>query len=923
MKKLVWFLCMAINIIAIEKPDNEVVEDKHVIILSDEEIRCILEGYDRYVYFGPEFCSIAQDFPYIQNRIASNNTQLPYLNMICDCIAQGKLTAPQDLMQTALYEVAEYLAKNSTAFAPQEIAILLENFDDYFNKLQNGEVEIIPTAIHNNTILRSSKCKSYRCIKTCQLMTNNLNVNNDATVIGNLSVNGNETVVGDLTVLGALSATIEPDFASPLELISPDQQSCIFFENSSLVEKARICSSPIAGDKGVFVSVDNGTTQNLRINNEGGTVIAPPSSGIALSVTGNAGASALTATGDGTTIAPALTLINNPASLPADDLLTIDSSGIVRQSSLAASGFIVNDCQAGPLSIGTSDATSLTLATNGCTPRLTIDSDGAVVILTPTTGEALTVNGNIVLPVANVLATQGILKLGGTGATNINVYASGTRNFFAGNGTINTTVTGTDNVSIGTTANSSLSTANNTIALGNNAQSNANDSVTIGNAASTTAARSIVLGSADSVGGGAAPTASNTNAIAIGSASGTNAGAVASGISAVAIGGADGATFTGASATGDRSIALGVNATANTNATIAVGSASGTAGGTAPVASNIGAIAVGSGHLNRAGAIASGISAVAIGGADGASAITSNFPGAVASGDRSIAIGVNATASSSGAIALGSASGIGSTAAMATNTSAIAIGASSGTIAGASASGNAAIAIGGSSGAVAGASASGDRSVAIGNGASTAQADAIVLGNAAATAVRVGIGITAPVAKLDVMGVNGVPVVRFDQVNTAIGNAPVWLNPSTSASAGTPIHFNGTGQFFGFTSSKRYKTNIRNIEDQSEIIYQLRPVLYDSKEGYGEGKNIPGFIAEEVHEIAPNLAILNDKGQPENVAYNSLHALAIKELQKQQLLIEEQNALIEQQSTTIEALRVTIQQLQEAMDLLEHANAHS
>jgi hypothetical protein len=323
--------------------------------------------------------------------------------------------------------------------------------------------------------------------------------------------------------------------------------------------------------------------------------------------------------------------------------------------------------------------------------------------------------------------------------------------------------------------------------------------------------------------------------------------------------------------------------------------------------------------LTRAGAIASGISSIAIGGADGASAVVSNFPGAVASGDRSVAIGVNATASAAGTIAIGGVASAGSVGALANNTSAIAIGSATGAIAGASATGIAAVAIGGASGSVAGASASGDRSVAVGNGASTAQADAIVLGNSAVAAVKVGIGISAPTSKLHVVGVSGTVVLRLDQVNSAIGNAPVWLNRSTSAVAGTPIHYDASSRLFGFTSSQRYKTNIRPIVSESEVIYVLNPVIYDPKDGYGEGKDIPGFIAEEVYVVAPHLAILDENGQPENVAYNSLHALAIKEIQKQHQLIGDQERLSTNHAFTIATLLDAITQLQERVNQLENA----
>ena len=220
---------------------------------------------------------------------------------------------------------------------------------------------------------------------------------------------------------------------------------------------------------------------------------------------------------------------------------------------------------------------------------------------------------------------------------------------------------------------------------------------------------------------------------------------------------------------------------------------------------------------------------------------------------------------------------------------------------------------------MAGASASGDRSVAIGNGASTAQADAIVLGNSsAAAAVKVGIGINNPGAKLDVVGIIGTPVLIIDQVTASTTNAPIWLNPSISSIPSIPIYYmSGTGQLYGLSSSARYKKNIRPLETQSEILYQLSPVIYDAKEGHGEGHNIPGFIAEEVYKIAPDLAVLNGDGQPENVAYNSLHALAIKELQKQQQQIDTQNALIAHQASIIDTLLDTVQQLQKTILSIE------
>jgi len=1090
MKNILWLLLVVFGATFYAQFERGSIDAaQQVVILSQEEIDAISRRDELYVYFGPEVCSAVSDLPYIHKRIVVHDLPCRYLTEICDRIAQGKTTAQFDLVDAALYEAAEYLSSNRLGIAQEDAAQLFRNLEDYYAKLEAGMVDLVVTRAGeedgDTTTLRSGGCASFFAACVGTLSTTCLNVKRNATIAGNLTVDGSEIIQGDLTVTGSevvlgnlitgtelifgdltvtgtLHVAISPVFTGSLVITGAPQQGCIIFVDDALVEKARICTSAIPGDKGLYVSVDGGATQNLRVNNEGGTVLAAPTSGAALTVTGNAGASAIIATGTGTAAAPALTLIGNPAANPTDFLLTIDTAGVVRTSTIAVDSFIYSGCEPGPLTIGTSDATSFTLATNACTSRVVIDSNGAVTVIMPTAGEALTVNGNMVLPAANAGGTQGILKLGGTSATRVNVYEFGTRNLFAGSGAVNSSVTGADNISIGTTANSALTTQNNTIAIGNASQATATDSITIGNATNTSAARTIVLGSADSVGGGTAPIASVTNAIAMGSASGANAGAAATGISAIAIGGADGAGFTGAQATGDRSVAIGLDAISSGTLSIALGSASDTAGGTAPIANNTNAIAIGGASGANIGASASGIASISIGGAGpvfagakvtsdrsialglnatttvatsiavgsasgvagglaptpgtansiaigsangaqrGASALGTTalsiggsdgvFPGAQAGGSRTISIGVDPVAGPSSSILIGSASGVaGGIAPVAVertaiaigsarnaqkgadpgNVSSIAIGGSDGTTpgpsaggvrsiaiglnantagtsnviativlgsasaagglgpvgasnnnisigsangaqAGANTSGASVIAIGGSDGTFPGASSSSAaRCAAIGSGAVSGTAiDNIVLGNASATAVRVGIGIAAPQAKLDIVGVNGTPVLRFNQVNTGIVNAPRWLNPSTSAVAGTPIHYNASvsHQLFGFTSSERYKTNIRPISSESEIIYQLNPVLYDPKEGYGEGSNISGFIAEEVNLIAPNLVIFNEDNQPENVAYNSLHAFAIEELQKHQQQLTLQTSIIDSLLVTIADLQARINQ---------------
>ena len=999
MRNILWLLIFLFNAIISLEANDSINNTQQTVILKQEEIQEILSATEPHAYFGPEICSMVEDLPRIHQQIVENNLTGEHINILCERISQGKTTAPVNVIENSLQEAAEYLVHEKMSLSTQELEQLTNNLKNYYTQFESGkyDLDILESDPNNSdsTIHKSHKSKTIKSLDVKRkLRAGCLAVAGDATICKNLIVGGNETVNGDLTVLGKIIGTSSSGsnvsngcHPGPLTIGTSDATS--------------------------LTLATNDCTPRLTIDPNGAVSVAAPSAGNALSVTGNAVSTAVVITDPGT--AGALALIGNQPSQAGDLILSIDPiTGVVRQGPGAATDAILNGCQEGPLTIGTTNATSLTLATNGCTSRLSIDANGGVSIATPaaaevgltidgggetiTAGDLNIVAGNVIMPAAtpgaSTTVSKGLIELGGANAsaTNINIFEAATRNMFAGNyGTV-PPVSGADNIALGSSANSTLTAANNTVAIGNAATATGTDSIAIGDGANTTLARTIVLGSKDSTStgvaptagalnaisigsasgtsagasssgiasiaiggsggtfagataagdrsvaigvnatsssatsialgsasgtiGGNPPTANNTNAIAIGSASGAVAGPIASGVAAIAIGGSGG-TFPGASATGNRSIALGINANAVSSGTVAIGSASGTAGGAAPQANNISAIALGSASLTRAGAIASGISAIAIGGADGTSAAVSNFPGAVASGDRSIAIGVNTTANAASTIAIGSAgSTIAGAAATASNINAIAIGSATGGTSGASASGVASVAIGGANGGVAGASASGARSVAIGNGANTAQDDAIILGNPAVTAVRVGIGTSSPAAKLHVVGVSASPVARLDAGAASLASAPVLTNLVAGALVDT-LSINGSNQVFRVTSSKRFKENFRSIDDITSKTYNLNPLMFDYKEENGGTKDYLGFIAEEVAEIFPSLVNYDDDGTPRSVKYECFHALAIKEIQNQQQQLKEQDTIIHGQTTLIKNLLILVEQLQTKMDQLE------
>jgi hypothetical protein len=103
---------------------------------------------------------------------------------------------------------------------------------------------------------------------------------------------------------------------------------------------------------------------------------------------------------------------------------------------------------------------------------------------------------------------------------------------------------------------------------------------------------------------------------------------------------------------------------------------------------------------------------------------------------------------------------------------------------------------------------------------------------------------------------------------------------SVTATVASDIEANinsSTGLLTKVSSSRRYKDNIADLDINTENIYDLRPVSFDWK---SNGKSDFGYIAEEVHEILPELTVYDDKNRPEAVKYKQLSILMLEELKK-------------------------------------------
>ena len=100
-------------------------------------------------------------------------------------------------------------------------------------------------------------------------------------------------------------------------------------------------------------------------------------------------------------------------------------------------------------------------------------------------------------------------------------------------------------------------------------------------------------------------------------------------------------------------------------------------------------------------------------------------------------------------------------------------------------------------------------------------------------------------------------------------------------SNGSPISVGPDGQLGTTLSSARFKTEIAELGSTSNVLYDLRPVSFRYKPDLDPvGVTQYGLIAEEVAEVAPDLVIADEDGEPYTVRYEQLVPLLVNEVQE-------------------------------------------
>ena len=106
------------------------------------------------------------------------------------------------------------------------------------------------------------------------------------------------------------------------------------------------------------------------------------------------------------------------------------------------------------------------------------------------------------------------------------------------------------------------------------------------------------------------------------------------------------------------------------------------------------------------------------------------------------------------------------------------------------------------------------------------------------------------------------------------------IQTTLGGGTGTAVVHDGNSLLLSNTSSKKYKRNIVDIALDSNKIDKLRPVDFEWNENSAmEGVKDIGLIAEEVHEIFPEIVNYKDN-KPQSISYDKLSVILLMEIKK-------------------------------------------
>jgi hypothetical protein len=129
---------------------------------------------------------------------------------------------------------------------------------------------------------------------------------------------------------------------------------------------------------------------------------------------------------------------------------------------------------------------------------------------------------------------------------------------------------------------------------------------------------------------------------------------------------------------------------------------------------------------------------------------------------------------------------------------------------------------------------------------------------------------------------------------------------TTGVGDAIPVVIDSASQLGTVSSSKRFKKEIKPMDNASETILALKPVSFQYK---NDKTNRPqfGLIAEQVAEVNPDLVVRNSDGEIYTVRYDAVNAMLLNEFLKEHKKVEKLEATVAGLAAELRQVKAQVQ----------------
>ena len=128
-----------------------------------------------------------------------------------------------------------------------------------------------------------------------------------------------------------------------------------------------------------------------------------------------------------------------------------------------------------------------------------------------------------------------------------------------------------------------------------------------------------------------------------------------------------------------------------------------------------------------------------------------------------------------------------------------------------------------------------------------------------------------------------------------------------------PVLIDSVGQLGTASSSRRFKHDVKPMDQTSEAILDLKPVTFHYNEDNSETAQF-GLIAEEVEKVNPDLVVHDEDGKIYTVRYEAVNAMLLNEFLKEHRKVEELETTVAQQRKEMESVLARLQEQESKID---------